>query len=426
MVWALSEIEAEAGLLAQASAGGIVVRRRCFDAPELLAVCAVVPGTRVLISAQLPRMSGEIMSTLSAQVESVAVLAYNDHEESVARSWNAEQILRADLPNFDLVTALRLASQPDTAGGPADELAVQGHVQGHVSACWGPVGSHGRTTFAIGLAEALALSGASVLLVDADTVAPAIALILGIEEDTSGIVVAARYAEQNSLDARALANCARSISPNFWVMTGLADPQNWPEVRAGALSRIIERAREHFDHVVFDISSSMDDPGWESGIDLAPGLAANRHVAASTVLAHCDQVYLVTRADAVGAGRLSSMYESHAQLIAQAQRCVVVNMLMKSTTTRLQREFSALSAALDPDLEIVFLPNDSAAIDMVREASTLGELGLRGSLAKAIKECARPQSRRGKNDDRVAHVGPLIKLLSVFRGHTNAPAGSNG
>ena len=426
MVWALSEIESEAGLLAQASAGGIVVRRRCFDAPELLAVCAVVPGTRVLISAQLPRMSGEIMSTLSAQVESVAVLAYNDHEESVARSWNAECIIRADLPGFDLVTALRLASQPDTAGGPADELAVQGHVQGHVSACWGPIGSHGRTTFAIGLAEALALSGASVLLVDADTVAPAVALILGIEEDTSGIVVAARYAEQNSLDARALANCARSISPNFWVMTGLADPQNWPEVRAGALSRIIERAREHFDHVVFDISSSMDDPGWESGIDLAPGLAANRHVAASTVLAHCDQVYLVTRADAVGAGRLSSMYESHAQLIAQAQRCVVVNMLMKSTTTRLQREFSALSAALDPELEIVFLPNDSAAIDMVREASTLGELGLRGSLAKAIKECARPQSRRGKNDDRVAHVGPLIKLLSVFRGHTNAPAGSNG
>ena len=178
MVWALSEIEAEAGLLAQASAGGIVVRRRCFDAPELLAVCAVVPGTRVLISAQLPRMSGEIMSTLSAQVESVAVLAFDDHEESVARSWNAECIIRADLPGFDLVTALRLASQPDTAdgpaggpaGGPADESAVQGHVQGHVSACWGPVGSHGRTTFAIGLAEALALSGASVLLVDADTV----------------------------------------------------------------------------------------------------------------------------------------------------------------------------------------------------------------------------------------------------------------
>ena len=299
-------------------------------------------------------------------------------------------------------------------------------MQGHVSACWGPVGSHGRTTFAIGLAEALALSGASVLLVDADTVAPAVALILGIEEDTSGIVVAARYAEQNSLDARALANCARSISPNFWVMTGLADPQNWPEVRAGALSRIIERAREHFDHVVLDISSSMHDAGWESGIDLAPGLAANRHVAASTVLSHCDQVYLVTRADAVGAGRLSSMYESHAQLIAQAQRCVVVNMLMKSTTTRLQREFSALSAALDPELEIVFLPNDSAAIDMVREASTLGELGLRGSLAKAIKECARPQSRRGKNDHRVAHVSPLVKLLSIFRGHTNAPAGSNG
>jgi len=100
MVWALSGVETEVDLIALASAGGIAVGRRCFDAPELLAVCAVVPGTHVLVSAQLPRMSGEIMSILKVQVKSVSVIAFDEHEEAIARSWNADRILRADHTDF--------------------------------------------------------------------------------------------------------------------------------------------------------------------------------------------------------------------------------------------------------------------------------------------------------------------------------------
>jgi len=264
MVWALSGALAEAELITLANAGGIEISRRCTDAPELLSVCAVVPGTHVLVSAQLPRMSSEIFTILTLHVASVAVIAFDDHQEALARSWNAGRILRADHAGFDLVSELR---QDMSVSVGVHEKKQQHNPEnaGQVSACWGPSGSHGRTTFAIGFAEALGKRGARVLLIDADTIAPSIALTLGIDEDVSGIVVAARYAEANALDSRSLANCVRAIAPNFWVMTGLSEPSRWPEVRAGAMEKIVDRAREHFDHVVIDLGAGLDELDAELG-----------------------------------------------------------------------------------------------------------------------------------------------------------------
>lgn len=429
MVWALGDAQAEADLIEVASAGGIVVSRRCCDAPELLSVCAVVPGTHVLVSAGLPRMSSEILTILTAQVASVAVIAFDDREEALARSWNASRILRADHVGFDLVSQLRQDFAVNTGGqenrGRQDE--------GQVIACWGPVGSHGRTTFAIGLAEALGKRGARVLLIDADTVAPSIALTLGIDEDVSGIVVAARYAEANALDSRSLANCVKTISPNFWVMTGLSDPSRWPEVRAGAMKKIIDRAREYFDHVVIDLGAGLDELEGQSGIDLAPTLVPRRTVVTRTALENADQVFLVTRADALGAQRLANVYSNYASAFASARKGVVVNMVHKVDSDQIQREFGAICGALDPELSVRYLPSDTSATDMVRKASTLGELNTRGALVKAIGECANScllerenELRRWENDDHVSDFSPLVKFLSIFRSHANAAPGSNG
>lgn len=422
MVWALNGVAVESDLLALASAGGIVVRRRCFDVPELLAVSAVVPGTHVLISAQLARMSREIMSTLQAQVASVAVIAFSDAEESFAGTWNADRILRGDRPDFDLVAELR-EEHPSTRAQPEPRKGQLGEV----CAIWGPIGSHGRTTFAIGLAEALADSGERVLLIDADTSAPSVALTLGIEEDVSGIVVATRYAEQNALDSRTLANCAKAITSNFWVMTGLANPQRWPEVRAGAFCEIIERAREHFDQIVIDVGAALDDVMGEDSIELAPTLVPRRYLVTRSVLENADQVYLVTRADALGAQRLANAYSDHGSVCAGAARkSVVVNNVHKAEVREVQREFMDLCGALDPELDVVFLPQDSGAPGMVKNASTLGELNARAPLAKAIGECADAKLRRRARVDRVIDIGPLGKILSFFCGHANASSSSSG
>jgi MinD-like ATPase involved in chromosome partitioning or flagellar assembly len=433
MVWALSGAPAEAELISLANAGGIEISRRCTDAPELLSVCAVVPGTHVLVSAQLPRMSSEIFAILTQQVESVSVITFDDHQEALARSWNAGRILRADQPGFDLVFELR-RDLLNTVGVPEkkhEHTADDAEKAGQVIACWGPPGSHGRTTFAIGLAEALGKCGARVLLIDADTVAPSVALTLGIHEDVSGIVVAARYAEANSLDSRSLANCVRAIAPNFWVMTGLSDPSRWPEVRAGAMEKVVARARDHFDHVVIDLGAGLDELDSELGINLAPTLVPRRTVVTRTVLENSDQVFLTTRADALGAQRLATTYSNHCSLFVSARRCVVVNMVRKAEAHQIQREFGEICAALDPALEIRYLPSDTVATDMVKKASTLGELHSRGALAKAIGECAlallREREKLGgrKNVDRVTKFSPLVQFLSSFRIHPDAPASSN-
>ena len=295
-----------------------------------------------------------------------------------------------------------------------------------MSACWGPPGSHGRTTFAIGFAEALGKRGARVLLIDADTIAPSIALTLGIEEDVSGIVVAARYAEANALDSRSLANCVRVIAPNFWVMTGLSDPSRWPEVRAGAMEKIVARAREYFDHVVIDLGAGLDEIDGELGINLAPTLVPQRTVVTRTVLENSDQVFLITRGDALGAQRLANAYSTHGSLFAHARRCVLVNTVHKADSNQVQREFGAICAALDPEFEVRYLPSDPVAIDMVKKVSTLGELNSRGALMKAIGECAGASLRRRENVDRVSNFSPLVQFLRIFRIHPNATASSNG
>jgi MinD-like ATPase involved in chromosome partitioning or flagellar assembly len=424
MVWALTGTPAEAELIALVNAGGIEVSRRCTDAPELLSVCAVVPGTHVLVGAQLPRMSREIFAILTQQVASVAVIAFDDHEEAVARSWNARRILRADHAGFDLVFELRRdLSEP--IGVQEKKPPHTADTVGQVSACWGPPGSHGRTTFAIGFAEALGKRGARVLLIDADTTAPSIALTLGIEEDVSGIVVAARYAEANALDSRSLANCVKVIAPNFWVMTGLSDPSRWPEVRAGAIEKIVDRAREYFDHVVIDLGAGLDEIDGELGINLAPTLVPRRAVVTRTVLENSDQVFVVTKADAIGAQRLAIAYSTQSSLFTSARRCVVVNMVHKSDAHEIHREFGAICAALDPELEVRYLPSDPIATDMVKKASTLAELNSRGALVKAIGECA-DASLRGREDvDLVTKFSPLVQLLGVSRIHSDATASRN-
>jgi MinD-like ATPase involved in chromosome partitioning or flagellar assembly len=355
----------------------------------------------------------------------VAVIAFDDHQEALARSWNAGRILRADHAGFDLVAELR---QDLSVSVGVHEKKQQHNPEkaGQVSACWGPPGSHGRTTFAIGFAETLGKRGARVLLIDADTIAPSIALTLGIDEDVSGIVVAARYAEANALDSRSLVNCVRAIAPNFWVMTGLSEPSRWPEVRAGAMEKIVDRAREHFDHVVIDLGAGLDELDGELGINLAPTLVPRRTVVTRTVLENSDQVFVLTRADALGAQRLASVYSTHSSLFASARRCIVVNMVHKSDAHQIQREFGAICAALDPELDVRYLPSDPIATEMVKKASTLGELNTRGALVKAIGECAGASLRGRENVNRVTKFSPLVQFLGIFRIHADATASSNG
>ena len=100
-------------------------------------------------------------------------------------------------------------------------------------------------------------------------------------------------------------------------------------------------------------------------------------------------------------------------------------MVHKADAHQIQQEFGAICAALDPGLEVRYLPSDTLATDMIKKASTLGELNTRGALVKAIGECAGASLRGRQNDDRVTKCSPLVQLLSIFRIHADTTASSN-
>ena len=92
-------------------------------------------------------------------------------------------------------------------------------------AVWGPVGSPGKSTIALNLACELALSGASVFLLDLDLVAPSLAQMLGLTEHPAGLAAACRLAAQNRFDVMQLERLSVRVAAgkqSVALMTGIS------------------------------------------------------------------------------------------------------------------------------------------------------------------------------------------------------------
>ena len=189
-------------------------------------------------------------------------------------------------------------SPAQDGASPADPPHESAPQPGILVAVWGPMGAPGRTTIAIALAEALAESGRRTCLVDADTYAPSVAMALGIVEEASGLIVACRHADNGSLTPAALGGLVRQVRPGWAVLGGLARPDRWPDVRAGALDRVWAACRESFDVTVVDVGFCLEDD------ESAGPWSRRRNAAALTALAAADRVVAVADASASGAARV--------------------------------------------------------------------------------------------------------------------------
>ena len=131
---------------------------------------------------------------------------------------------------------------------------------------WGPAGAPGRTTLATGLAAELARRGCRTTLVDADPYGGAVAQQLGILDEVSGLLAAARVTAGGMLGER-FGSVQRTIGPHLGVVTGLPRPDRWVEVRPGVVEHLLEVGRDH-GHVVVDTGFSLEqDPASISGRD---------------------------------------------------------------------------------------------------------------------------------------------------------------
>ena len=249
----------EAAALRLLDAGGpTVVLKRCVDLADLLASAATGQADVAVVSGDLPGLDADaVMQLLRDDVRCVAVGGPEDALTRIGVVGVVPEDDLAALPEAvgsagtrELVRRSRARRPSSTPRSPARP--------GRVVAVHGPAGAPGRTTLAIGLAAEHAHRGEPTVLVDADPHGGAVAQHLGVLDEVSGLLAAARLVNAGSLDAAAFARCRRVVADGLEVLTGLPRPDRWVEARPGVLDAVLDRAREVGD-VVVDTGFSLED-----------------------------------------------------------------------------------------------------------------------------------------------------------------------
>ena len=259
---------------------------------------------------------------------------------------------------------------------------------GQIIAVWGPTGAPGRTTVAVNLAAELAARGQSILLVDADTYAASVSQTLSLLDEAPGIAAACRAADLGSLDVAGLARLTPVVAPNLRVMTGLPRADRWPEVRAAALSRVLEVARSLVQCLVIDMGFCLEEDEELSYDTLAP----RRNEAALAVLdavQPTDRLLVVGSADPVSLQRLVRAIQEVTSRAAPTPDVVVNRVRSSAIGTRPEariRDALTRFARID---RMSFLPDDPSALDAALLAGrSVIETGRAGSFAVAIGRLA--------------------------------------
>ena len=332
---------------------GVCVSRRCADVSELLAAVAGGAGAAALVSADLPGLDRDAVDRLLAAgvvvIGLIDAVRGDERGERLRRLGVAVLISEAEGPELVARQVLdAVAAAAETAAAPrgsgdfsradpaqalgrpvvppgrltrrAEEPGGDADPQGLIVAVWGPIGSPGRTAVATGLAVELALGGASVLLVDADTHGPSIAQTLALVDDVSGLAGAVRAANQGVLDRERLARLAPHVQPGLRVLTGLSRSARWPELRGAGLDGVWSCARQIAGWIVVDTGF-----GTEADEELSFDAAVPRRNAATLSALHAaDLVLAVGSADPVGLHRLVRGLQDLAEILPPGTKPEVV------------------------------------------------------------------------------------------------------
>lgn len=264
---------------------------------------------------------------------------------------------------------------PGTSGEP--DLPLPG---GRVIAVWGPAGAPGRTTVATGVAAALARRGGPALLVDADPWGGTVAQALGVLDDVSGLLAAARAHAAGDLE-RGWPGLVREVERGLHLLTGLPRADRWSEVAPDVLEVLLPAAAAAGDVVV--------DTGFGIEGDEAAELAGRpvRDATTHAALQAADVVAVVGTADPVGLTRLARGLADLRDLEVAAPVHVVVNR-MRPTLGWSEAQVRAMLTDAGRPAAVHVLPQDVAACDRAlvtgRHLLDVGD----GPLARAVRGLA--------------------------------------
>jgi MinD-like ATPase involved in chromosome partitioning or flagellar assembly len=412
----------EADALELLSQGGpsVAVTKRCVDLTDLLGTAAAGTAGVALVSPDLPGLDADSLASLRRS--GVAVVAVASPED-VAEG-DAERMHRIGVEHLLLSTELALLVDTVRRAGAfssADEITRPGGWTGAVGdgrraggepgpavtgaagslvAVWGPSGAPGRTTVAVGIAGELARAGREVLLVDADAYGGAVAQHLGLLDEVSGLLAAARAANAGQLDTQRLVGVARQVSARMRVLTGLPRPDRWQEVRQPAFEDLLQQARlvvGPAGYVVVDLGFSLER---EPGDPFGGG--PHRSLMTLTALERADEVLVVGAADPVGLARLARGLVELTEVVTRRRPRVVVNRT-RSSLGWSDGEIRGMVEGFLTPLDVHFLPDDRSAADRALMAGHSLAESRESALRTAMREVARavlgesaaPGTRRG-------------------------------
>lgn len=266
-------------------------------------------------------------------VDAVAVASDTAEELLTAATLLAETL--------DLDGALARLVAPAADGG---DDAGAAEPRGRRVAVGGPAGGCGATEVAIGLAAAVG-AVARAVIVDADTVGPAIAQRLGLPLHPN-----LRTAIDASRRGRfgLPRELARTIGPDLAVLTGIPAAADWAAARADDVAAVVEDLATAADAVVVDVGHRLES--------LPTGFGApERYDTPRRVVASADVVVAVLAGTPVGVRRGLDWLADVRALTGAAPVHVVVNRAPSASFRRgevhdeLTRSFTPASLRFVPD-----------------------------------------------------------------------------
>lgn len=343
--------------------------RRCVDVADLLATAQTGDAVVALISPDAPGFDADTVYRLvQAGVHPVAI------DADSARCAALGITTRLAVDELDALAG-HLPRQPSAA---AQQDVPSG--EGRIVAVWGPSGAPGRSTVALGMAAACAARGLSTILADADPYGGAIAQMLGILDEVSGLLAASRAA--NNGRVAETSEHLYGINERLSVLTGLPRPDLWAQVRAGAAELVLQQLRHDAAFSVIDCGFCLEQPEtFDSG-------APRRNQLTLQSLEAADDIIAVGRADPVGLTRLVRGLHDLEAFIPSADIAVVINMT-RPTIGWSDAEIGATVERLTGRAPVAFLPLDQGAVDSALIAGRL--------LSEASPDC-----RLAKSFDRLA------------------------
>ncbi|MFB4353693.1 P-loop NTPase [Microbacterium sp. LS_15] len=288
---------------------------------------------------------------------------------STASGWEVAAVLQSDAP-------------PIVAAGSA----VSPH---RITVVWGPQGAPGRSTIAVQLAVELARRGRRTALIDADTVAPSTALLLGLGDESPGIAAACRRAEMGALDDAELTRLAISLPTSgcaIDVLTGISRPDRWAELSSSRVRSTLAAGREWAEECVVDVSGAFDADD-EATFDV---MGPRRHAATVAAFDEADVVVAVAAADPLG---ISRFLRDHAELRRLATRARIHTVVNKVRPGPLGIDARGqIRSTLDRFAGITgvsLLPFDQRATDAaLLHARPISDVAPRSTLVAAISRLA--------------------------------------